>query len=326
MSEEHPVLSKQELLEAIKRGHDEFVAAIIDLDEAKMTVAGPYPDSDWTMKDTLAHLTACTQSMISRLPGHQRIPFPVEAEAGESWESQVERINEYYYQRDKDNPLAQVGAEFDITYRRVLQAVEALSEEQATDPDVQSLIAGDTYEHYAEHLGYVADWLAQQETAPLLSKEELLAAMQRGHDKLLTELGGLSDAQMTSPGPYSDSEWTVKDTLAHLAAWMRATVVRLPGGEGKPFPFEIEDGEDSDSYTDRINDYWYQRDKDMPLAEVRSEFEQAYRQLADAVANLTDAQVAERAIQYRIEGNTFGHFDEHLAYIADWLDKQKEQK
>ncbi len=322
MSEQ--LMSKAEVLDAMKRGHNDFVMIVFDLDEAKMTAAGPYPDSDWTLKDTLAHLTACTQDMISRLPGHQPIPFPVEAKAGESWDSQVERSNEYYYQRDKDKPMAQVGTEFDITYRQAVGAVEALSEGQVADRAVQELIAGNTYEHYAEHLGYIADWLAQQDATPLRNKAELLAAMQQGHDKLLAALDGLSDAQMTTPGPNPHSNWTVKDTLAHLAAWMQAMVKRLPGGAGKPFPFEEQAGEDHDHFVERVNEYWYQRDKDKSLAEVRDEFEQAYRQLADAVASLSDAQVADRAIQYRVEGNSFGHFEEHLGYIGDWL-KQQEQ-
>ncbi len=323
MSEQ--LMSKAEVLDAMKRGHNDFVMIIFDLDEAKMTAVGPYPDSDWTLKDTLSHLTACTESMISRLPGQQPIPFPVEAREGESWDSQIERINEYYYQRDKDKPMVEVGAEFEKVYRQAVEAVEALSEGQVADRAVQELIAGDSYVHYTEHLGYIADWLAQQDATPLRNKEDLLAAMQQGHDKLLAALASLSEAQMTTPGPDPHSNWTVKDTLAHLAAWMGAMVERLPGGGGKPFPFEEQADEGHDRFVERVNDYWYQRDKDKPLAEVRSRFAQAYRQMADAVANLSDAQVAERAVQYRIEGNTFAHFEEHLGYIGDWLKQQQGQ-
>lgn len=163
------------------------------------------------------------------------------------------------------------------------------------------------------------------EEHPIRSKAALLEAIKHGHDQFVAAIFGLGEEQMTTPGAQSDSVWTVKDVLAHLARWMRAMVVRLPGGAGKPFPFEIEDGEARDSYTNRINDYWYQRDKDLPLAEVRSEFEAAYQQLAEAVSALSDAHVAERAIQYRIEGNSFGHFDEHLDYMADWLKQQQAQ-
>ena len=312
MSEQ--LMSKAEVLDAMKRGHNDFVMIVFDLDEAKMTVAGPYPNSDWTLKDTLAHLTACTQDMISRLPGHQPIPFPVEAEAGESWDSQVQRMNEYYYQRDKDKPMVEVGAEFDSTYRQAVRAVEALSDEQVADRTVQELIAGDTYEHYAEHLGYIADWLAQQDASPLRNRADLLAAMQQGHDKLLAALGGLSDAQITTPGPDPHSNWTVKDTLAHLAAWMRAMVKRLPGGAGKPFPFEEQADEGHDQFVERVNEYWYQRDKDKPLAEVRSEFEAAYQLQFAAMEALSDEQAVEPT-----------HIKEHLGFISDWLKQQQEQ-
>jgi hypothetical protein len=34
---------------------------------------------------------------------------------------------------------------------------------------------------------------------------------------------------------------------------------------------------------------------------------------------LSDEQIADPNIQYRIGGNTYWHFEEHLGYIGDWL-------
>lgn len=323
MSEAKYNLSKQELLDKIRQNHDELTAALLKLNEQQMTSRGPHPDSAWTMKDVLAHLSAWMQILINRLPGHEPFAYPIEAEAGESEASYMERINQYYYEQSKDTPISKVEAEFDKSYQQVLKELEMLSDEQLAERKLQEIIAEDVYEHFAEHLEGVSGWLEEQEE-PLVSKAEVLARLAQGRNDFLAAFSGLSEAQMTTPGLHSDSNWTVKDTLAHCAEWMRATPPRLPGGSGNAFPIAKEEGEDPDHFTDRVNEYWYQQDKDKPLAMVREDFDAAYRQIADAVEALSDEQIAERTTQYRIGSNTYWHFAEHLEYIKDWLKQQKQ--
>lgn len=325
MSEAKYNLSKQQLLDKIRQSHDELTAPLLKLNEQQMTTPGPHPDSEWTMKDVLAHLTVWMQLMMSRLPGQERIPYPLEAKAGESWNSQLDRINEYYYQQSKDTPIGTVGVEFDKAYQQLLWEVAALNDEQLADPKLQADIAEDSYEHFDEHLEAVRGWLDAQDE-PLVSKAEVLARMEQGRADFLTALSGLSDAQMTMPGPHTNNEWTIKDVIAHCAAWMKVTPPRLLDGSSNPFPLTEQPNEDHDRFIDRVNEYWYQQDKDKPLDMVRGDFDSAYRQMADAVTALSDAQIAEPAIQSRIGGNTYWHFQEHLEYIGDWLKRQQPQQ
>lgn len=322
MSEAQYNLSKTELLGKVRQSHDDLVNPLYALNMQQMTSPGVHADSEWAMKDVLTHLTACMEVTISELPGHERIPHPLEANEGESWDSQMERINEYYYQQNKDKPAPVVIAEFDKTYQQIMREIEALSNAQLADPKVQELILTDIAGHFDEHRGFIQDWLTQQEEDPILSKIELLNLMQQGHDHLRDELSGLSDAQMSVSGPYPDSNWTVKDTLAHFARWMRATPPRLLG-EGDLFPFAVAEGEDRDQFIERVNAYWQEQDKGKPLPAVRDEFEQAYQQMLATVERLSDEQIAARPAQWRIIGNTYEHFDEHLGWISEWLKAQK---
>ncbi len=343
---EPQTMSKDELLNKIREGKAEFDRQIAGLSDAQMLVPGPHGD-EWTMKDVLAHLTACMLSMSSRLPGQQRIPFPVEAHEGESWPDQMQRINDYYYAQFKDKPLAEVKADFEAAYQHTLAAVEALSDAQLVGEDkaglgqgddsydrevrenIPDMVAGDTYEHFNEHLGFMADWLARQRTGdedhpfPVPSRDQMVEMMKQGHDKLVKALSGLSDQQMTTPGAYPENDWTLKDTLAHLAEWMRATPPRLPGGSGKAFPIEKGADEDYEDFTNRVNAYWHEQDRDMALDRAWAEFEDSFKQLVKTVERLSEVAAADRDTMYRIAGNSFAHFDEHLEWVGPWVKQQK---
>jgi Protein of unknown function (DUF1706) len=81
-----------------------------------------------------------------------------------------DEINEYYYQQNKDRPLAEVLAEFRASYQRVLAATQALSWEALNDPfpwsgddvPVGAYTMGNTYGHYEMHHDMIARWLESQ--------------------------------------------------------------------------------------------------------------------------------------------------------------------
>jgi len=53
------------------------------------------------------------------------------------------------------------------------------------------------------------------------SKRELLDDLAAGRTELLSAIEGLSEEQMICPGVVG--EWSVRDTLAHIAAWDKET-------------------------------------------------------------------------------------------------------
>ena len=78
--------------------------------------------------------------------------------------------NEYFYQCHKDQPLAEVLADFRASYQRLLAATQALSWETLNEPfpwydnnaPVAAYTLGNTVGHYELHGELILHWLESQ--------------------------------------------------------------------------------------------------------------------------------------------------------------------
>lgn len=155
-------VEKTELLRRIQAGYDQFEAILAPLSEEQMTT--PSVNGPWSVKDNLAHLTVWQSYLLDQLQGVLTNQQPPEFMPGLSSEDE---INERIYQENKDRPLGEVQADFRASYRQVLAAVQALSEEAINAPSPWSIsgnrlwpfIVGNTYGHYEEHGGIIQRWL-----------------------------------------------------------------------------------------------------------------------------------------------------------------------
>lgn len=156
-------------------------------------------------------------------------------------------------------------------------------------------------------------------------KADLLANIQAGYDQLEALLATLSEEQMTTPGV--NGSWSVKDNLAHLAAWQNYQAARQ---EGILFGTEPPDPAPGLETEDEINEFYYQHHKDHPLAEVLANFRDSYRRVLAATEALSwealnapfpwadnDVPVGAYAM-----GDTYGHYEVHGEIIQRWLDSQ----
>lgn len=152
-------------IEQIRESYRQFEALLAPLSEEQLTT--PNVNGDWSVKDNLAHLTAWHGYLLDQLQALREGSTPPEWMSGLSTENE---INERIYQQNKDRPLADVQADFRISFERVLAAIEALSEEQLNAPfpwgtsgnPVWGLIAGNTLGHYEEHGDIIRRWLEQR--------------------------------------------------------------------------------------------------------------------------------------------------------------------
>lgn len=156
-------------------------------------------------------------------------------------------------------------------------------------------------------------------------KAELLAIIQTGYDQFEALLASLPAEQMTIPGV--NGSWSVKDNLAHLAAWHNYQATRLHAVLNGTAPSDPAPGLETE---DEINEYFYQRDKDLPLAEVLAEFRASYQRLLTATQALgwetlnkpfpwfdNDVPIGGYCL-----GNTVGHYELHGEIIQRWLKSQ----
>lgn len=143
-------------------------------------------------------------------------------------------------------------------------------------------------------------------------KTGLLAAMQAEHTLLETLLASLSEEQMTRAGLIGD--WSVKDILAHQTWWEQASISEVTRHE------ELDPGLNGEPWnTDRANALMVQNKRATPLADVLAEFHASYREIAEVVAGLSEAELADEALYDHLADNTFRHYAHHRQEIENAL-------
>ena len=158
-----------------------------------------------------------------------------------------------------------------------------------------------------------------------ISKTELMDRMAAGYEALEQTVVALDGLQLEHAGPEG---WAVKDHLFHLAAWERG-IAWLLSGRPRTEVMEITPEEWYNLTMDQVNDLVYQRNRERTAAEALAAFREAHQAMLDALAPLGDADLqrpyadygegggrsADQPIIGWIIGDTYDHYEEHLAYI-----------
>ncbi len=148
---------KKELLAELDKEWADIERICAGLNETDMVT--PAVAGEWSVKDTLCHLSAWEKFLLDRLGyvlSGQRPFYPVLS----TWED-VHRFNAQVHAENKDRPLNSIIIEFRSLYRGVMTVIESLEDAQLSQPynyDFQEdqltllrLIRGNTCEHFHEH-------------------------------------------------------------------------------------------------------------------------------------------------------------------------------
>ncbi len=153
-----------------------------------------------------------------------------------------------------------------------------------------------------------------------IAKEQLLDKMQSGYAAFNALLSSLSEAQLTTPGVNGD--WTIKDNIAHLSGWQRRQMAR---NEAVIQGIEIPDPTPGMS-VDEINEMLYKQSKDRSLPDVLNEFHETARRVREDIERMSDEQLNtpipwlnNHTLAEYVEGNSYGHYEEHTEIIQRWL-------
>jgi hypothetical protein len=127
------------------------------LSEVEMTARGV--EGEWSVRDILCHLSAWEKYLLDRL-GMVLTGQPPRYPVMTSWDD-VHRFNAQVYADSKDRSPASVVIEFRSLYRGVMTVLEAMSDDQLSQPysydfpddglNLLQLIWANTCEHYREH-------------------------------------------------------------------------------------------------------------------------------------------------------------------------------
>jgi len=163
--------TKEELLSRIDRSRRELENAIRPLSDAQLTRRGPF---GWSAKDHLAHLATWELGIVELLQKRPRFAAMGVEEAVSQGKTEDEII-ELIFRRRAHRTASVVMADFEEVHARLLQLLNTLDEEALFQPYASYLpegttgsqlpvihwVAGNTYEHFDEHRGYIEALLKQ---------------------------------------------------------------------------------------------------------------------------------------------------------------------
>lgn len=106
--------------------------------------------------------------------------------------------------------------------------------------------------------------------------------------------------------------WSVKDTLAHIAAWEWRCASLLNESHQSDLPLKAKPD------VDALNRESYQERQKWSWEEVETDFRQAHQTLLEAVRTLPSDRVNDKIVQQSIAEETWEHYEEHLPELERW--------
>lgn len=147
----------------------------------------------------------------------------------------------------------------------------------------------------------------------------VLQSAQGDFESLLDELG---TPRLTDPGVVGD--WSVKDILAHIAAWEERILVWAAALEQgtKPQPAWPQDWSE-----EQVNQAIYEKNRERTLQDVLDQWRRVYQDLMQVIDGMSDEELFTRKVSWlgggsfaeAIPGNSYEHLRHHEGDIRAWL-------
>lgn len=143
-----------------------------------------------------------------------------------------------------------------------------------------------------------------------MNRDQLLRRIESRWAAFNQATAGLRDDALQEPGVVG--EWSVKDLIAHVAAWEEETLEALPvimEGERPPRYGDV------DAFNARLNE----ANSRLSLDEARRALETSHQRLLSFLADVPERWYAtETRFRHRLRLDTWGHYPEHTEAILAW--------
>jgi len=157
-----------------------------------------------------------------------------------------------------------------------------------------------------------------------MRKADILSDLREARAALRAALDGLSAEDMLRPGAVG--VWSVKDTLAHLAAWESELVTALNQAQTgrEPSMMAIED-------IDEWNEEQYHVSASRPLEAIQADWEGVFKMLTRMIEDMKESDLTDgrryawmegEPLAYLIEENASLHEREHAEDILAWRERE----
>jgi hypothetical protein len=164
----------------------------------------------------------------------------------------------------------------------------------------------------------------------LNTRSALLDTVRGLREEIDRVVAAAGEARLQQPGSFD--ELSCKDVIAHLTGWRLATAARLEAGlrdEAPVFPWPAQLNEEHD--LDAINRWFYETDRDKPLAQVLDESRRTFERVERAIAEMSEEALfgpgrfawlnwTQDGLGPAVVRGTFDHYhEEHEPEIRAWL-------
>lgn len=149
--DQHQHIRGDTVAERMRAEHARLEALLAGIPDEQFVRPGAL--GEWSVKDMLAHITFWEQRLIAYINGARESLI----QPGEDEQAGIDRINAGVLAANRDRPLAEVRAAFDASYQQTLALVETLGDDDLANEELSGLVAGDTFEHYREHIEMLDD-------------------------------------------------------------------------------------------------------------------------------------------------------------------------
>ncbi len=164
-------MNKAAFLDTMRAERERWEALLAEVGEPRMERPGVA--GDWSVRDIVAHVTAYERGLVEWLEAASRgecLSFP------DLDHPDVDYRNAAILRENEGRPLEDILLESRRVFQRLLQVVQALSEEELVDPErtawyvtprwkearpLWKCIADDSYQHYHQHVPGIRAWLEQ---------------------------------------------------------------------------------------------------------------------------------------------------------------------
>ncbi len=163
-------VDKTSILNEMSTSYAALEEILAPLDKTQYFTEGVIPG--WSIKDMLAHIASWHHRLLAWLDAAVRNQEPTLS--GLDSVEEMDALNAQFYQENISRPLDEVLTDLRTTRQQIMDIVQAMPEEDLMSPHrfawskgepLWQAIAGDTYEHYREHIAQIQEWLASTNPA-----------------------------------------------------------------------------------------------------------------------------------------------------------------
>jgi hypothetical protein len=150
--------------------------------------------------------------------------------------------------------------------------------------------------------------------AAMTTKRELQASEDVGWVELNGLIESLTPAQMEEPG-YFPEGWSVKDLMAHIGSWQAEAgqvLEQIRMGTFRDEPVDV----------DKMNAFFIEANKDLPLSVVRAEMFSARNRMLSELGTLPE--ITPQAEEWFVESGA-EHYVEHIDRLRQWAQELQDR-